>query len=130
MTIMMSHHQIRLKKSGINGYFEAQRKYAQYSDQHQGMVKMQYQIEIDRLSNEQDLAFGVYNQLAQQLELAKAKVQEQTPVSVIMQPAIVPYKASAPKKMMIGILYVFLAFFGTCAWYIVKECVVNRKQAE
>lgn len=108
-------------------YLAAQERYAQYSDQHQGIVKMQYQMEADRLMNEQDLAFGIYNQLAQQLELAKAKVQENTPVSVVVQPAVVPYKASSPKKMMMGILYVFLAFFGTCAWYIVKECIACRK---
>jgi hypothetical protein len=41
-----------------------------------------------------------------------------------MQPAIVPVKASSPKKMMMGLLYVFLAFFGTAAWYIVKECLL------
>ena len=108
-------------------YLAAQERYAQYSDQHQGVVKMQYQIEADRLMNEQDLAFGIYNQLAQQLELAKAKVQEHTPVSVVVQPAVVPYKASSPKKMMLGVLYVFLAFFGTCAWYIVKECIADRR---
>lgn len=108
-------------------YLAAQERYAQYSDQHKGIVKMQYQIEADRLQNEQDLTFGIYNQLAQQLALAKAKVQEHTPVSVVMQPAVVPYKASSPKKMMMGILYVFLAFFGTCAWYIVKECISDRR---
>lgn len=105
-------------------YYNAQQAYATYADQHQGVVKMQYQIEQDRLSNEQDLAFNVYNQIAQQLEMARAKVAESTPVCVVMQPAIVPVKASSPKKMMMGLLYVFLAFFGTAAWYIVKECLL------
>lgn len=117
----------KLFKEAETTYFEAQRKYAEYSDQHQGIVKLQYKIELDRLSNEQDLAFGVYNQLAQQLEVARAKVQEQTPVCVVMQPAVVPFKASSPKKMMMGILYVFLAFFGTCAWIILKTAVTGRK---
>ncbi len=105
-------------------FYKAQQAYATYADQHQGVVKMQYQIEQDRLSNEQNLAFNVYNQIAQQLEMARAKVAESTPVCVVMQPAIVPVKASSPKKMMMGLLYVFLAFFGTAAWYIVKECLL------
>ena len=105
-------------------YYKAQQAYATYADQHQGVVKMQYQIEQDRLSNEQNLAFNVYNQIAQQLEMARAKVAESTPVCVVMQPAIVPVTASSPKKMMMGLLYVFLAFFGTAAWYIVKECLL------
>lgn len=103
-------------------YYEAQSRYAKYSDQHLNISRMSNQIELDRLSNEQDLAFNVYNQLASQMEMARAKVLEQTPVCVTIQPALVPYKASSPKKMLIGLLYVFLAFFGTAAWYILKEC--------
>jgi len=43
----------------------------------------------------------------------------------VMQPAVVPVKATSPKKMMMGLLYVFLAFFGTAAWYIVKDRIVS-----
>ena len=78
-------------------YYKAQQAYATYADQHQGVVKMQYQIEQDRLSNEQNLAFNVYNQIAQQLEMARAKVAESTPVCVVMQPAIVPVKV--PRRL-------------------------------
>lgn len=106
-------------------YYKAQQEYAEYADRHQGVVKMQYQIEQDRLSNEQELAFNVYNQIAQQLEMARAKVAESTPVCVVMQPAIVPVKASSPKKMMMGLLYVFLAFFGSAAWFIVKDRIID-----
>lgn len=108
-------------------YYKAQQEYAEYADKHQGLVKMQYQIEQDRLSNERELAFNVYNQIAQQLEMARAKVAESTPVCVVMQPAIVPIKASSPKKMMMGLLYVFLAFFGTAAWLLVDEYVISPR---
>ena len=107
-------------------YYRAQHEYAAYADRHMGIVKMQAQIELDRLSNEQELAFNVYNQIAQQLEVARAKVEESTPVCVVMQPAVVPYKASSPKKMLMGLLYVFLAFFGTVAWIMVKECIIDK----
>lgn len=107
-------------------YYKAQQAYAEYADQHQGVVKMQYQLEQDRLQNEQNLAFNVYNQIAQQLEMARAKVAESTPVCVVMQPAIAPVKASSPKKIMMGLLYVFLAFFGTVAWIILKDRIINR----
>ncbi len=111
-------------------YYKAQQKYAEYADMHQGVVKMKYQIEQDRLSNEQELAFNVYNQIAQQLEMARAKVAESTPVCVVMQPAVVPIKASSPKKMMMGLLYVFLAFFGTAAWMLVDEYVISPRVAK
>ena len=105
-------------------YLEAQQEYAVYIDQHQGVVKMQYQVEQERLVNEKNLAFDVYNQLASQYEMSKAKLQEQTPVCVVMQPPVVPFKASHPRKLILGLLYVFLAFFGTVAWYVVKECIL------
>lgn len=116
-----------LYKEAQEKYHVAQYAYAEYVDQHQGVVKMQHQIEMDRLTNEQDLAYSVYNQMAQQLEIARAKVAESTPVCVVMQPAFVPIKASAPKKIMIGLLYVFLAFFGTAMWFIVKDRINARK---
>ena len=116
-----------LYKEAQEKYYVAQQAYAKYVDQHQGVVKMQYQIEQSRLSNEQDLAFNVYNQIAQQLEMARAKVSESTPVCVVMQPAIMPIKASAPKKMMIGLLYVFLAFFGTVSWIVVKDRIIDTR---
>lgn len=115
-----------LYKEAQEKYYNAQQAYAEYADQHQGVVKMRYQIEQDRLSNEKDLAFNVYNQIAQQLEVARAKVTESTPVCVMVQPAIVPIKASAPKKMMMGLLYVFLAFFGTAAWIIIQDRIIDN----
>lgn len=118
----------RLYDDAKTNYFNAQQEYAIYCDQHQNLSRMLYQVEMDRLSNEQDLAFNVYNQLASQLEMAKAKVQEKTPVSVVMQPAVVPFKASHPKKLMMGLLYVFLAFFGTAAWFIIKDCVIEENK--
>lgn len=61
-----------------------------------------------RLMNEMNLAYNVYNQLAQQLQMSKAKVQEITPVYTVVQPATVPLKPAKPNKIMILIgLYLF-----------------------
>lgn len=114
-----------LYKDAQEKYYTAQQEYAKYLDQHQGVVKMLYQIELERLANEQELTFNVYNQIAQQLEMARAKVSESIPVCVMMQPAIIPIKASYPKKIMMGLLFVFLAFFGTSAWIIIKERIIG-----
>lgn len=108
-------------------YYDAQSKYALYADQHQGLVRMQHQIELNRLENEQNLAYNIYDQISSQYEISKAKVQEQTPVCVVMQPPVVPFKASAPKKMMMGLLFVFLAFFGTSCWFIIKDRLLEGR---
>ncbi len=113
----------RLFDEARENYYNAQKTYAEYCDKHQGVTKLQYLVEQDRLSNEQELAFSLYNQVAQQLDLCKAKLLEKTPVVVVLQPATLPYKATTPRKMLIGLLFVFLAFFGTAAWYIVEDCI-------
>ena len=54
----------------------------------------------------------------QQLQLAKAKIQENTPVYAVLQPATVPLRASKPSKVMILIGFVFLAVAGCSAWIL------------
>jgi len=109
-----------------DNYFAAQRAYAEYADQHMGVTKLQYLMEQERLESEKELAYGLYNQLAQQLDMCKTKLLEKTPVVVLLQPSTVPYKATTPKKMLIGILFVFLAFFGTAAWLLIKERILEN----
>jgi hypothetical protein len=107
-------------------YLDAQKTYANYVSLHQNVVNKMHQVEIVRLENELEMAFSIYSQVAQALEMARAKVQEDTPVCVVIEPAYVQIKASSPKKMMMAVLYVFLAFFGTSAWIIIKDRIINR----
>ena len=63
--------------------------------------------------------------------MAKAKVQEITPVYTVVQPATVPLRASKPNKMMILIGFVFLAGVGSVGWILfVRDFILSwRKQA-
>ena len=116
----------RMYDEARENYYAAQSLYAEYCDQHMGVTKQQYLMEQDRLEDEKDLAYSLYNQLAQQLDMCRTKLLEVTPVVVLLQPSTIPYKATTPKKMMIGILFVFLAFFGTSAWYLIKERIIDN----
>ena len=107
-------------------YIDAQKVYADYANLHQNVINKKYQVELDRLHNEMDLAFSIYSQMAQTLEMARAKVQEDTPVCVIIEPAYIQIKASSPRKVMMAALYVFLAFFGTSAWIIIKDRIIKN----
>ena len=107
-------------------YIEAQTAYANFVDAHQSLFFESVKAEQEKLENEMSLAYNTYSQMAQQLDMAKAKVQEKTPVCVEVQPAVVPQQASAPKKMMTAFIFVFLAFFGTSSWIILKERLFKR----
>ncbi|MEQ9297719.1 MAG: GNVR domain-containing protein [Cyclobacteriaceae bacterium] len=74
---------------------------AEYTDRNVNVVSSVAQIEIQRLQNEVDVRFGVYKELATQLENAKIKVKEQTPVLTILEPAAVPVEKSSPKRLII-----------------------------
>ena len=47
------------------------------------------------------LAYNVYTSVAQQLQVAEAKVQEITPVYTIVEPATIPIRAAKPNKAMV-----------------------------
>lgn len=99
-------------------YYEAQQRYASYMDANQNIVRRSVRTEQERLQNEMNLTYNLYNQMAQQLQVAKAKVQESTPVYAIVQPATVPIKASKPSKAMILIGFVFLAGCAAAGWIL------------
>lgn len=106
----------RLFDEAQSNYYEAQQRYAQYMDRNQGLVRRSSQTEQERLANEATLAYELYNQMAQRLQLAKARVQEMTPVYVVLQPASVPLKPSKPSKTLILIGCVFLAGVAAVCW--------------
>lgn len=102
-------------------YFAAQSEYAQYMDKNKNVISASYRTDEERLNNEMKLTYGVYNQMAQQLESNKIKVQEQIPVYAVIEPARVPLRADSPKKSMILIGFVFLAGFLSALWIIIKR---------
>lgn len=106
-------------------YYEAQQRYAKYMDANQNIVLRSVRTEQERLQNEMNLTYNLYNQMAQQLQLAKAKVQESTPVYAVVQPASVPLSASKPSKAMILAGVVFLAGIAAVAWILFGESVVG-----
>lgn len=116
-------------------YYKAQQRYANYLDKNQGIVLRSQRTEQERLQNEMQLAFNLYNSTSQRLQSAKAKVQEITPVYTVVQPATVPLKASKPSKLLILVGFVFLAVVAASAWILfgrsfVAEFKNNKTSAD
>ena len=101
-----------------NEYYEAQEKYAKYSDNNQGVILQSVRIEQERLQNEQSLAFQVFSQVATQLQMSRAKLQEEKPAFAILEPASVPLRPSGTSRKMILVGIVFLAVAGAAAWIL------------
>lgn len=116
----------RLYRESQSDYYKAQTAYANFVDAHQSVFFESIKAEQEKLENEMSLAYNAYSQMVQQLNLAKAKVQENTPVCVEVQPAVLPQRASAPKKLIITFIFVFLAFFGSSSWIILREKLLKK----
>ena len=120
----------KLYKEAKADYEEAQKKYATFADANQNIILLSYRAEQERLKNEMELAYTVYTQVSGQLQMARAKVQEITPVYTVVQPATVPLRAAKPNKIMILIGFVFLAGVGCVGWILfVKDLFKEWRKA-
>ena len=120
----------KLYKEAKADYEKAQKKYATFADANQNVVLLSYRAEQERLKNEVELAYTVYTQVSGQLQMARAKVQEITPVYTVVQPATVPLRAAKPNKIMILIGFVFLAGVGCVGWILfVKDLFKDWRKA-
>lgn len=106
-------------------YYEAQQKYANYVDTHDDLIRLSIRAEQERLQNEMNLAYQVYSQVANQLQIARAKVQEERPVFAIVEPAVVPLYASGVGMKMYVILLIFVTVIGTIGWLLLGKELLN-----
>lgn len=120
----------KLYAENMETYHKAQQEYANYMDRNQNVSLRTAQTQQERLRNEMELAFNVYNQTAQQLQMAKAKVQEDTPVFTVVEAATVPLRAAKPSKAMILIGCVFLAAVGAGGWILFGREFVEQFRAK
>ncbi len=106
----------QLYKERQQEYYDAQSKYAHYFDSNHNIALQSVRAEQERLQNDMNLAYQVYSQVAQQLQVARAKIQEEKPVFAVVEPATVPLQPSGTSRKVILIGVVFLAVCGTGAW--------------
>lgn len=102
-------------------YYKAQQKYAHYVDANSNMVFQSTMTERERLQNDMNLAYQVYSQVAQQLQVARAKVQEEKPVFAIVEPAVVPLEPSGLSRKLIIVAVFILIITGVCAWELLGK---------
>ena len=80
-----------------------------------------YKAKESDLENEMQLQYNIYTQLTTQLQMARAKVIEKTPVYAILQPTTVPYRHSSPKKSIIVLAFLFVGCMGYTAYLMLKN---------
>lgn len=102
-------------------YLKTQEDLAQFRDANRNVQSAAARTEEERLNNKYTLTFNVYNGLAQQLEQAKIKVHEETPVIKILEPVQIPVERSKPKRFLIILISGFLGGFFSIIYIFVKD---------
>ena len=111
----------QLYKERQQEYYDAQQRYARYVDANKSLVLQSVRTEQERLQNDMNLAFQVYSQVAQQLQVARAKIQEEKPVFAVVEPATVPLQPSGTSRKVIVLGFIFLAVCVTGGWKLIGQ---------
>ena len=107
-------------------YYSAQQKYADYLDSHDNIILQSVRAEQERLQNDMSLAYQVYSQVASQLQVARAKVQEEKPVFAIVEPAVVPLEPSGTSRKIYVLVFVFLSVCVVISWNLFGRDFLNK----
>lgn len=116
----------RLFKERQQEYYVAQKKYADYLDSHDNIILQSARAEQERLQNDMSLAYQVYSQVASQLQVARAKVQEEKPVFAVVEPAVVPLDPSGTSKKIYVLAFIFLSVCIVIFWKLFGENILNK----
>jgi LPS O-antigen subunit length determinant protein (WzzB/FepE family) len=101
---------------------------ARFYDRNKNVTTAMALTERDRFDSNYNLIYGVYSDLAKQLEQAEISVKENTPVFSIIQPVSVPIEKSKPKRPMILIIWLFIGGIIGTGVVFGKEYLTQFKQ--
>ena len=116
----------KLFKERQQEYYAAQQKYADYLDSHDNIILQSVRAEQERLQNDMSLAYQVYSQVASQLQVARAKVQEEKPVFAVVEPAVVPLYPSGTSRKVYVLVFVFLSVCIVIFWNLFGKDFLNK----
>lgn len=108
-------HYVKLADEAKVEWEKAQAAYAASVDYDRNVILQSVNSEKQRLQTEANIASQIYSQMAQQRELAKAKIQEDKPVYAVIQPASAPVSPANSRKTRV-LIFGFLGFVLSCAW--------------
>lgn len=109
-------HYEELVKQSREDYDKAVNQYSEYCDKHTNIIMQTYISDRDKLENEMQSRLSTYSAMNNQLEAAKAKLQERTPAFTILQSPTVPVKPAGPKRMIFVLGMMILASLAFALW--------------
>ena len=109
-------------------YAQAKAEYEKSNDHYVAAIDANWDIvnetakaRLETLNNDKTLKYQTFSAVTQKLQAAKAKLQEATPVTTVIQGSSVPQKPAGPKRALITLALIFLVCFVCTAVIIAKD---------
>ncbi len=102
-------------------FHDIQEQLATFRDKHQNLATARAQTELERLQDQKQLAFNVYNSLSQRYEQAKIDVNEETPAFKVLQPVQVPLEKSSPNRKLVMVISLILGVVTSVGFLLVRS---------
>lgn len=112
---------IVMMRDARDAYYVADSIYATTADRNQNLISKAAQIKIERLRDERNLAFNIYQQLSSQVEMDRIKLKEDTPIATIIEPTFEPTSATKPNRKLIIVGLTLLFIFGAAGAITIRE---------
>ncbi|MBQ5680680.1 MAG: hypothetical protein IIV20_04295 [Bacteroidaceae bacterium] len=106
-------------------YEEYNNRYVDAVDANWDIINETAKAKLEALNNVKTIKYQTFAAASQKLEAAKAKLQEATPVTTVLQGASVPQKPAGPKRVFITLFLIVFSCFA-CSIYI----IVTSKNAK
>ena len=119
---------VMLAEEARRDLVRAQAAYAAAVDYDRSVILQGAKSEKERLQSEATLASQIYSQMAQQRELARAKIQEEKPVYAIVQPAVLPQKSMNSRARRV-LAWGFIGGILAALWYGFGQELIKRTRS-
>ena len=102
-------------------YEASNRRYVSAVDANWDIISETAKAQLEALNNDKTMKYQNFAEASQKLVSAKAKLQEATPVTTVLQGASVPHKPAGPKRLFITLVLMFLSSLICAIYLIIKD---------
>lgn len=114
----------QLASKAKQDYEKVRQKYASMADASTNIKLKSVEMKLEDIENDMQLKFNAYTTVNNQLEAAKAKVQERTPAFTVLKGAAMPQRPSGPKRMLFVLFMLIFASMITVS-YVLREDILK-----
>lgn len=114
-------------KEAKQRYTDAHMELATFRDQNIQITSAIARTQQEELENQRNLMFNIYNSISQQLEQARLKLQEETPVFNVMQRSSMPTSTLSGSKLLLIATIIVGAILGL-VWIFARDAYNTIRQ--